>query len=160
MSMVKTMNGCGLTLAVCSAAAWRKASDPRLPVEACQAPHLPPAISGRRGEGQAARANQPYRKEAAGQASQIRRMDQGCHQGPEVRVPTLPRTILHRAAPPQRQARRHLFEVIPCCHIHHFWIHTCPDAAFKAGWLTPAYRGYAPNPNHPQPFTLLPLPPL
>lgn len=51
-----------------------------------------------------------------------------------------------------------LFKVIPCCSAHHRWIHEHPAAAFAAGWLTPAYRGYAPNPNHPQPFTLLPRP--
>ena len=51
-----------------------------------------------------------------------------------------------------------LFKVIPCCSAHHRWIHEHPDAAYDAGWLTPAYRGYAPNPNHPQPFTLLPPP--
>lgn len=51
-----------------------------------------------------------------------------------------------------------LFKVIPCCSSHHRWIHEHPDAAFDAGWLTPTYRNYAPNPNHPQPFTLLPPP--
>lgn len=51
-----------------------------------------------------------------------------------------------------------LFKVIPCCSAHHRWIHEHPDAAFELGYLTPAYRGFAPNPSHPQPFTLLPYP--
>ena len=51
----------------------------------------------------------------------------------------------------------HLFEVTPICFACHRWIHDeNSNAAYAAGWLTPAYRGYAPNPNHPQPFTLLP----
>jgi len=50
----------------------------------------------------------------------------------------------------------HLFEAIALCRGCHMLIHQMPDAAYAAGWLTPAYRGYASNPNHPQPFTLLP----
>lgn len=62
---------------------------------------------------------------------------------------------------PHHTGGRHgdnLFKVIPCCRSHHRWIHEHPDAAFELGYLTPAYRGFAPNPSHPQPFTLLPYP--
>lgn len=52
----------------------------------------------------------------------------------------------------------HLFEVVAVCAACHAWIHDHPNIAFATGWLTPSYRGYAPNPNHPQPFTLLPPP--
>ncbi len=50
----------------------------------------------------------------------------------------------------------HLFEVVEVCTRCHTWIHDHPTTAYDAGWLTPAYRGYTPDPNHPQPFTLLP----
>ena len=59
---------------------------------------------------------------------------------------------------PHGRTGENLFKVTALCHDHHAWIHAHPDAAFNAGWLTPIYRGYAPNPSHPQPFTLLPYP--
>lgn len=52
----------------------------------------------------------------------------------------------------------HLFEVVDICGTCHTWVHAFPNDAYAAGWLTPAYKGYAPNPSHPCPFTLLPPP--
>lgn len=52
----------------------------------------------------------------------------------------------------------HLFEVVGICSNCHSWIHDHSNIAYAAGWLTPTYKGYAPNPSHPQPFTLLPYP--
>ena len=49
-----------------------------------------------------------------------------------------------------------LFKVIPLCALCHAWVHDNSCAAYDTGWLQPEYRGYAPNPNHLQPFTLLP----
>ena len=57
---------------------------------------------------------------------------------------------------PNGRKGKHLFEVSAICEPCHSWIHDHSTAAYYLGWLTPAYRGYAPNPKHPQPFTLLP----
>ena len=59
---------------------------------------------------------------------------------------------------PSGRNGEHLFEVVDTCRICHTWIHDNSTAAYHLGWLTPAYRGYALNPNHLQPFTLLPKP--
>ena len=59
---------------------------------------------------------------------------------------------------PSGRGGEHLFEVVAVCSTCHTWIHDFPNLSYAAGWLTPAYRGYAPNPSHPQPFTLLPPP--
>jgi hypothetical protein len=59
---------------------------------------------------------------------------------------------------PSGRCEDRLFEVVQVCTQCHAWIHEFPNLSYAAGWLTPAYRGYAPHPNHPQPFTLLPPP--
>lgn len=59
---------------------------------------------------------------------------------------------------PSGRKGEHLFEVVAVCDECHTWIHEYPNFSFAAGWLTPAYRGYQPIPNHPQPFKYLPHP--
>ena len=51
-----------------------------------------------------------------------------------------------------------LFKVIPLCSTCHQWTHDHPDTAYALGWLQPEYRAVQRQPNHPQPFTLLPPP--
>jgi hypothetical protein len=51
-----------------------------------------------------------------------------------------------------------LFKVIPMCHEHHEWIHAHSNDAYSLGWIQPELKKVTRQPNHPQPFTLLPPP--
>ena len=59
---------------------------------------------------------------------------------------------------PYGRSGENLFKVVEVCTHCHAGFHRYPNLSYAEGWLQPEYKGVVRQPDHPQPFTLLPYP--
>lgn len=78
----------------------------------------------------------------------------GLHRCNKCRVPGKALEPHH----PYGRSGENLFKVVEVCTDCHADIHRFPNLAYSQGWIQPELKGRVRQPDHPQPFTLLPAP--